>query len=159
MVIEAGQSFTLTHPGGQSAALAFVRDAGVALSHVRFLRGLRADHQGVTGELVVPVPVLGEVDLPFRSLLTVTPGGATLTPQPVKGERAWVEVAGQAEVDGAGTVTFHFHFRAHLTTPPAEGWGGAAFEKMVRAAAGRTLERVAGELPAGIGAAMGAREG
>lgn len=154
MLIEAHQSFTLAHPGGQEAALAFVRDAGVALARVRFLRNLRADHEGVTGELIVPVPVLGEVDLPFRSLLTVTPGGATLTPQTVTGERAWVEVAGQAEVDERGSVTFHFHFRAHLTTPPAEGWGGVAFEKMVRAAAGRTLERVAGELPAGIWEAM-----
>ncbi|EYB67143.1 hypothetical protein DEIPH_ctg051orf0058 [Deinococcus phoenicis] len=155
MLIEAQQTFTLRHPGGQAAGLAFVRDAGAALAHVRFLRGLRADARGVTGELIVPVPVLGEVDLPFLSRLTVTPDGATLTPQPIGGERAWVEVAGQAQVDAAGAVTFHFHFRAHLATPQAEGWGGAAFEKMVRAAAGRTLERVAGELPAGIGAAMG----
>lgn len=159
MLIEAQQTFGLTHPGGRVPALAFVRDAGVALARVRFLRGLRADCEGVTGELIVPVPVLGEVDLPFHSLLTVTPAGATLTPQPITGERAWVEVAGQAEVDGDGTVSFHFHFRAHLTTPPAEGWGGAAFEKMVRAAAGRTLERIAGELPAGIGEAMGVRRG
>lgn len=156
MLIEAHQNFTLTHPGGGAAALAFVRDAGLALSQVRFLRNLRADTQSVTGELVVPVPLLGEVDLPFHSRLTVTPDGAALTPQPVEGERAWVEVAGQAQVEEPGTVTFHFHFRAHLRTPPAEGWGGAAFEKMVRAAAARTLERVAAELPAGIGAAMGA---
>ncbi|GAA5513310.1 hypothetical protein Dcar01_02043 [Deinococcus carri] len=159
MVIEAQQSFTLTHPGGRAAALAFVRDAGAALSRVRFLRDLRGDREGVTGELVVPVPVLGEVDLPFRSRLTVTPDGAALTPEPLAGERAWVEVAGQAGVDEVGAVTFHFHFRAHLTLPQAEGWGGAAFEKMVRAAAGRTLERVAGELPVGIGAAMGAGRG
>ncbi|GMA13960.1 DUF3809 domain-containing protein [Deinococcus metallilatus] len=154
MLIEAQQSFTLAHPGGRAAALAFVRDAGKALARVRFLRGLSGDTRGVSGELIVPVPVLGEVDLPFHSLLTLTPDGATLTPQPVDGERAWVEVAGQAEADGAGTVTFLFHFRAHLYTPQAEGWGGAAFEKMVRAAAARTLERVAAELPAGIAAAM-----
>nr|WP_274704798.1 DUF3809 domain-containing protein [Deinococcus geothermalis] len=153
-MIEARQHFTLSHPGGQMAALAFVRNAGVALARVRFLHGLAADTEGVRGELVVPVPVLGEVDLPFQSRLTVTPNGATLTPQPLTGERAWVEVAGEAQVDEVGTVTFHFHFRAHLALPQSEGWGGAAFEKMVRAAAGRTLERVAGELPLGIGAAM-----
>ena len=156
MLIEAEQAFTLTHPGGPAAALAFVRDAGLSLSRVRFLRNLRGSPEGVTGELIVPVPVLGEVDLPFRSLLTVTPSGAALTPQPIEGERAWVEVTGQAEVHAGGTTTFQFHFRAHLGTPQAEGWGGAAFEKMVRAAAGRTLERVAAELPVGIGAAMGA---
>ncbi|MEW6420650.1 MAG: DUF3809 domain-containing protein [Deinococcota bacterium] len=154
MLIEAQQHFILNHPGGQTAALAFVRDAGVALARVRFLRELTADANSVRGELVVPVPVLGEVDLPFQSRLTVTSDGATLTPQPLTDERAWVEVAGQAQVDRAGTVTFHFHFRAHLALPQSEGWGGAAFEKMVRAAAGRTLERVAGELPLGIGAAM-----
>ena len=38
--------------------------------------------------------------------------------------------------------------------PEAEGWGGAAFEKMVRSAAERTLTRLAGELPQGIGAAL-----
>ncbi|SMB89751.1 DUF3809 domain-containing protein [Deinococcus hopiensis] len=156
MLIEARQAFTLTHPGGQAAALRFVQDAGRSLSRVRFLRKLQGSAEGVTGELIVPVPVLGEVDLPFSSRLTATPEGATLTPQPIEGERAWVEVAGRAEVDGAGAVAFTFHFRAHLGTPQAEGWGGAAFEKMVRAAAGRTLERVAAELPVGIGAAMGA---
>lgn len=157
--IEAAQSFTLRHPAGHAAALAFVQDAGTALSRVRFLRGLRADSEGVSGELVVPVPVLGEVDLPFLSRLTAAPDGADLTPQPVGGERAWVEVTGQARVDGAGSVAFSFHFRAHLSLPQAEGWGGAAFEKMVRAAAARTLERLAGELPAGIEAAMGAEAG
>lgn len=157
--IEASQTFALTHPGGPAVALAFVRDAGRALSQVRFLRNLRAGPQEVSGELVVTVPVLGEVDLPFRSRLEETPQGAALIPQPVTGKRAWVEVAGQAQVDGDGTATFHFQFRAHLGLPQAEGWGGAAFEKMVRAAAARTLERVAGELPVGIGAAMAADEG
>ncbi|MEF2276869.1 DUF3809 domain-containing protein [Deinococcus sp. YIM 134068] len=154
MLIEAEQRFTLTHPRGREAALAFVRDAGLSLARVRFLRGLAGNAEYVSGELVVPVPVLGEVDLPFRSLLSVTPDGAALTPQPLTGERAWVEVGGRANVDDLGAVAFHFHFRAHLQTPQAEGWGGAAFEKMVRAAAARTLERVAGELPQGIQTAM-----
>ncbi|MDL2342898.1 DUF3809 domain-containing protein [Deinococcus sp. MIMF12] len=154
MLFEARQAFTLTHPGGHGAALAFVRDAGVSLSRVRFLRGLRGDAAGVHGELVVPVPLLGEVDLPFFSLLQPTPDGAELRPQPVTGERAWVEVAGQARVDAAGEMAFEFQFRAHLRLPEAEGWGGAAFEKMVRSAAERTLERLAGELPQGIAAAL-----
>ncbi|KEF33899.1 MULTISPECIES: DUF3809 domain-containing protein [Deinococcus] len=154
MLFEARQAFALTHPDGEDAAFAFVRDAGVSLSRVRFLRGLRADAAGVRGELVVPVPLLGEVDLPFVSSLHPTPDGAELRPQPVTGERAWVEVAGQARVSAAGEMAFDFQFRAHLRLPEAEGWGGAAFEKMVRAAAERTLERLAGELPQGIGAAL-----
>lgn len=157
MILEAQQSFSLTHPHGQAEALAFVRDPALALSRVRFLRGLEGNPEGVRGELIVPVPVLGEVDLPFFSLLHLAPDGATLTPQPITGERAWVEVSGTASADGAGLITFHFHFVAHLATPEAEGWGGAAFEKMVRAAAGRTLERVARELPQGIGAALAAQ--
>ena len=154
MLFEARQAFTLIHPGGEDAALAFVRDAGVSLSRVRFLRDLRADATGVRGELVVPVPLLGEVDLPFFSTLHPTPDGAELQPQPVTGERAWVEVAGQARVSAAGEMAFDFQFRAHLRLPEAEGWGGAAFEKMVRSAAERTLTRLAGELPQGIGAAL-----
>lgn len=156
VLIEAEQHFTLAHPRGREPALAFVRDAGVSLSRVRFLRRLAGDGEGVSGELVVSVPVLGEVDLPFRSLLTLTPDGALLTPQLLSGERAWVEVTGKAQVDSSGQIAFAFHFRAHLLTPEAQGWGGGAFEKMARAAAARTLERVAAELPAGIGEAMGA---
>ena len=61
-------------------------------------------------------------------------------------------------------VSFDFQFRAHLALsqtddPPqagaaGPGWGGAAFGKMVRAAAGRTLQRVSSELPGGIHEAM-----
>ncbi|WP_119674117.1 DUF3809 domain-containing protein [Deinococcus sp. RM] len=155
MIVEATQDFTLPWTGDDAAALAFVRDPARALARVRFLRDLRADGEGVRGELLVPLPGLGEVDLPFHSVLTATPDGATLTPQAISGERAWVEVAGQARLDGR-TLHFAFQFRAHLATPDAQGWGGAAFEKMIRAAAARTLDRVARELPAGI--AQAARE-
>ncbi|MBZ9713840.1 DUF3809 domain-containing protein [Deinococcus multiflagellatus] len=149
MIVEAAQAFAVPWPGPHEAALAFVRDPARTLAHVRFLRGLQAGAGEVRGELVVPLPGLGNVDLPFSSALQLTPAGADLCPQPVAHERAWVEVAGQAQVQGA-EVQFAFQFRAHLQTPDAQGWGGAAFEKMVRAAAGRTLERVARELPAAL---------
>ncbi|GGL01434.1 DUF3809 domain-containing protein [Deinococcus radiotolerans] len=149
MIVEATQDFTLPWTGDDAAALAFVRNPARALARVRFLRDLRADGEGVRGELLVPLPGLGEVDLPFRSVLTATPDGAILTPEAISGERAWVEVAGQARLDG-NALHFAFQFRAHLATPDAQGWGGAAFEKMIRAAAGRTLDRVARELPTGI---------
>ena len=154
MILRAEQSFRLRHPHGQAAALDFVRDPAAALAGVRFLRGLGASGAEVWGELLVTVPLLGEVDLPFRSELRRTPHGAELLPLPLTGERAWVAVSGQAAAGGAGEMTFQFQFEAHLATPEAEGWGGAAFEKMVQAAAGRTLERVAKALPEGLAAGL-----
>ncbi|MFC4426631.1 DUF3809 domain-containing protein [Deinococcus navajonensis] len=153
MILDAQEQFALRHPGDQAAALAFVRDPGLALSQVRFLRGLKTGAGEVSGELVVTVPILGEVDLPFHSVVAATSEGAQLRAQPLVGERAWVEVTGQARVQGS-EMHFQFGFRAHLALPEAEGWGGAAFEKMIRAAAGRTLERVAQELPASVTRAL-----
>jgi hypothetical protein len=158
VIIEAAQAFTLAFPGSPERALAFVRSPASALSRVGFLRHLRADAAGVQGELLVQLPVLGEADLPFLSRVVVTADGAALEPVVLSGERAWVEVQGRARVDtaagGGPALGFTFQFRAHLALPEGGGWGGEAFAKMVRAAAGRTLERVAQELPAGIAAAM-----
>lgn len=157
MILEAEQAFSLPHPGSPAQALAFVRDPARSLSRVRFLRGLHAGPDGVRGELLVPLPLLGDADLPFHSALHLTPDGAALLPHPLTGKRAWIEVTGQARVqerEEGALLHFAFEFRAHLALPDAEGWGSAAFEKMARAAAGRTLERVARELPAGIAAAM-----
>lgn len=154
MILSAEQSFTLRHPHGQAAALAFVREPAVALAGVRFLRGLDSDGEQVWGELLVTVPLLGEVDLPFRSELVRTAQGAELRPLTLTGERAWVAVSGQATAAEGGEMAFAFQFQAHLATPEAEGWGGAAFEKMVQAAAGRTLERVAKALPEGLAAGL-----
>ncbi|WP_412027667.1 DUF3809 domain-containing protein [Deinococcus yunweiensis] len=158
MVIESAQAFTLTFPGPRERALAFVRSPGWALARVDFLRHLSADDSGVRGKLLVQLPVLGQADLPFHSRVVPTAGGAALEPQPLSGERAWVEVQGTAHAEDAGSgqtaLTFSFVFRAHLALPDGGGWGGDAFSKMVQAAAGRTLERVARELPAGITAAM-----
>jgi hypothetical protein len=154
VILSAEQSFTLRHPHGQAAALAFVREPAAALAGVRFLRGLDSDGEQVWGELLVTVPLLGEVDLPFRSEIVRTPQGAELRPLTLTGERAWVAVSGQATAAEGGEMAFAFQFQAHLATPEAEGWGGAAFEKMVQAAAGRTLERVAKALPEGLAAGL-----
>lgn len=154
MILLARQQFTLRHSGGGAQALAFVRDPARSLAAVDFLRDLRADARQVRGELVVAVPVLGEVDLPFCSHLHATPAGAELRPQPLAHERAWVEVGGVARADAQGEMAFSFEFRAHLSVPEGGGWGGAAFEKMARAAAERTLERLARTLPVRIAAAL-----
>lgn len=156
MIVEAEQHFTLVHPGPPEAALAFVRDPRRSLSRATFLRGLRHEGGCLSGELLVPLPVLGEVDLPFVSALHPTPAGARLEPRPLSGERAWVEVAGEAALGGQD-LQFHFTFRAHLRLPEEEGWGAAAFGKMVQAAAARTLDRLARELPGRIREALEAQ--
>jgi hypothetical protein len=158
VILLARQQFTLRHPDGGPAALEFVRDPARALAAVDFLRALDADTQQVRGELVVSVPVMGEVDLPFISHLHVIPEGAELRPQLLEHERAWVEVGGVAQASMVGDMAFSFEFRAHLALPEGSGWGGAAFEKMARAAAERTLERLARTLPASIAAALPNRQ-
>lgn len=152
MHIASQQQFELTHPQGHAAALAFVRDAGQSLGQVHFLRDLRATDTQVSGELVVAVPLIGTVDLPFVSDILPTEQGAVLRPHTLD-ERAWVAVSGKARVVEAH-MHFEFDFVGHLATPSGEHWGSAAFEKMVQAAAQRTLERVAAELPAAVAAAL-----
>jgi len=151
--IEAQQTFTLAFPGSPENALAFLRDPGRSLARVRFLRDLKTDAHEVRAVLVVNVPMLGEILLPLHSRLIHTPQGARLEACPLEDERAWIEL------NGDGTATGHqlgytFLFTAHIELPNAEKWGGAAFEKMVRAAAERTLSRLARELPEGMAAAM-----
>lgn len=153
MQIKSEQQFELQHPANQQEGLAFVQDPLLALAEVRFIRNLKACKQGIQGELVVQIPVMGEIDLPFQSRLEHTSTGARLIPISLE-ERAWVEVAGQAVVSETGQLDFHFQFCAHLQIPAAEGWGGTAFEKMVRAAAERTLQRVAKALPEGLSKAL-----
>ena len=154
MQIEAEQAFTLPFPGSHEDALAFLRDPARALSGVRFLRDLHADAEGVRAVLVVNVPMLGEIDLPLVSRLIHTPQGARLDALPVEGERAWIELNGEGTAQGrtaqGSDLHYAFRFTAHIELPSAEKWGGAAFEKMVRAAAERTLSRLARELPEGM---------
>lgn len=173
MLIEAEQRFTLTFPGSQAQALAFLRDPARSLSRLTFLQALEVANDEVRALLVVQMPMLGSVDLPLHSRVVPTTQGARLESLPISGERAWIELSGEgsAEADSTDTantnitntntastdtVTLHYDFRfvAHLDAPAAEQWGGAAFEKMVRAAAARTLTRLAQALPAGIAAAL-----
>jgi hypothetical protein len=151
--IEADQAFTLSFPGTPDAALAFLRSPARELAEVSFLRNLQVAGHDVRAVLVVNVPMLGEIDLPLHSLLVDTPQGARLQAQPMVGERAWIELSGEGTAQGS-VLHYQFHFTAHIEMPSAEKWGGAAFEKMVRAAAERTLSRLARELPEGLGRGM-----
>lgn len=158
MIVEACERFELPAPADAAAALAFLHDPTRTLAKVHFLRELSVSGQTpnateVRGVLTVQLPMLGEVTLPFLSVLEVTPLGARLLPQVLENERAWIEVEGQGQLLEA-TLAYVFVFRAHLQMPAAEKWGGAAFEKMVRAAASRTIARVAQELPRAVGEAL-----
>lgn len=159
MILRAEQSFTLAFKGGQESALRFVRSPLQALSRARFLRELQQENGMLSGQLVVSAPGLGTIDLPFQSDLQFTPEGAELLPRALPQERAWVSVAGQARVERGtapqGTaIHFAFQFEGHVTLPEVGGWGGAAFEKMVVAAAQRTLNRVTAALPQDVKNAM-----
>ena len=153
MQIEAEQAFTLEFPGTPASALIFLRDPARSLAGVRFLRDLHVSGPEVRAVLVVNVPMLGETLLPLHSRLMYTPQGARLEAQPVEGERAWIELSGEGQAEGT-LLSYHFRFTAHIEMPSAEKWGGAAFEKMVRAAAERTLARLARELPESIGRSL-----
>ena len=153
MIVEAREPFTLTAPPDAAAALAFLRDPARSLAKVGFLRGLQVSGAEVRGVLAVQLPMLGEVTLPFFSVLEETEWGARLRPQMIENERAWLEVEGEGMLSGP-ELEYQFVFRAHLAMPAAEKWGGSAFEKMVQAAASRTMARVARELPKAMAAAL-----
>ena len=157
MIFEASQDFALPFPHGEEEALAFMRDPGRSLSRVRFLRGLSFDGTVVRAEMLVNVPMFGEIALPFESTLVSTERGARLVDCPLE-DRAWAAVRGEGEVVD-GELRYRLVFRAHLELPGPEKWGGAAFEKMFHAAAARTLDRVAREFPDGVRAAAGAVSG
>ncbi|MFC6616621.1 DUF3809 domain-containing protein [Deinococcus radiophilus] len=155
----AQQAFTLHHPGDTAAALAWARAADQSLAQVDFLTDVRlSEENDLSGELNVPVPLLGEATLPFISRLSNAPLGATLDPHPLPERRGWVEVRGVAEVQEGGTdgtsVRLSFDFQAFLQLPGSQNVGGAAFEKMVRATAQRTIERVLAQLPGQLQASM-----
>ena len=152
MIVSAREQFELAAPADE-AALAFLRNPVQALSKVRFLREVQVSGQTISGVLAVQLPLLGEVTLPFVSVLEDTPTGARLLPQAIEQERAWLEVVGEGKLL-TGQLGYVFEFRAHLDTPAADKWGGAAFEKMVQAAASRTMSRVAQDLPRALAAAL-----
>jgi Protein of unknown function (DUF3809) len=158
VIVEAHQDFGQETSLAEAHALAFLRDPARLLLKVSFLRDLQVTGQEVRGVLAVQLPLLGEVSLPFFSVLEDTQRGARLVPQPVEHKRAWLEVGGDGVLDGSA-LSYTFVFRAHLDTPAAEKWGGAAFEKMVQAAAGRTIARVAQALPRALAEALAAETG
>lgn len=157
MILETQQQLTLPTRLGPVEALAFVQQPQQVLAHLHFLQDLQVDSGRLSGVLALHVPMVGEVTLPFVSLLQEQPSGAALLPQPLSHERAWLEIAGQAH-SAEQSVHYDFTFRAHLQTPSAEQWGAKAFEKMVQASAQRSIARISEALPAALQAALTAAE-
>lgn len=151
--ITADQQFSLPHSLTLAKAVAFVQEPLQSLDKVDFLQNLQLTEAQLTGELLVRMPVLGEVDLPFSSQLVPLVQGAELQALTLSGQRAWVAVSGQAQAE-AKQLHFSFQFVAHLQAPNTSDWGTNAFEKMVKAAAQRTLQRVATTLPRHIAVAL-----
>ena len=157
MIVEAREDFGQGTSLAPESALTFLRDPARLLSHVGFLRDLQVSGREVRGVLAVQLPLLGEVSLPFFSVLEDTQRGARLSPRVTEHKRAWLEIGGDGLLSGE-TLQYQFVFRAHLDTPAAEKWGGAAFEKMVQAAASRTIARVAQALPRALAEALAAEK-
>lgn len=162
---ESKQAFRLLFAGTQAEATAWAQQPERSLGQISFLRGVRLVAGVLHGELLVPVPLLGDITLPFASQLTATKQGGVLTPAPLPTHtaeqgrrRGWVEVSGQATAlpqTGPSTpIDMQFHFDAFVAVPPNGHFGTAAFEKMVRAAAQRTLDHVAEGLPSELQASM-----
>ncbi len=149
-------------------ALAFVRDVRGSLARAHFLRDLqleRADGADggtvVTATLPVNAALFGQRDLPFRSRLHLTEGGARLeglpldTPGP-----GWAQVSGSVVVTptpAGSRLAYHFDIRVHVTLPEPERWGGRALSRMIAYTASTVLTRVTDAIPAAVASAAEAR--
>lgn len=145
LTFEAQQEFQLTHTLNVEQALEFLRTPSVSLAKAHFLQNIQTLDTELSGELLVMVPILGQIELPFSSIIQIHDTGANLHAKP-HDKHAWLAINGQAEQQ-TEQLLFHFQFAAYIQIPQTEGWGSIAFEKMVRAAAHRTLERVTSALP------------
>lgn len=153
MIVESRQEVNLITRLPSEQALTFTQQPTKFLRRLDFLQEVSSAAGQVSGVLAVPFPLLGEVTLPFLSMLEPLPEGAALRPQPLATERAWLEIAGTARQESEA-LRYNFLFRAHLSTPNAEEWGTRAFEKMVLASAQRCVARVTSALPAALQAAL-----
>ncbi len=172
MILETQQQLSFPTRLTPSSALAFIRSPQQLLTQLSFLQEVEQRGEQVSGVLALSFPMLGEVTLPFVSLMSQQPHGAVLLPQALTHERAWLEIAGQGHLEppsdqpGQSDYTttqlprhrqihYHFQFRAYLQTPDvAQQWGAKAFEKMVQASAQRTINRVAQALPVAFARAL-----
>jgi len=140
-----------------AAALDFVRDVELSLRHADFVTNLRVtagEPRTLSADLPVDGGPFGVRNLPFESVVEVTPNGARLVPRrPDVGGNGWAEVTGEAKVltvpgPRPGTsLDYTFGITLHLATPSAERWGTQALLKMVELTASTVLRKVASRFP------------
>src|SRR5690606_24641524 len=103
--------------------------------------------------------MFGQRELPFRSELHLTPGGARLVPVGIDPDGpGWAEVAGEATVSDLGPqrqLDYSFQVTVHLRLPPADRWGTQALVRMIEFTATAILRKVTAQLPEAVSRAAG----
>lgn len=163
MNFEHAISFEVPIAAPPSVAIAFVRDVTRSLAYARFLRDLRVEPgPPIVVEAVLPInaALFGQRDLPFRSVLTPTDGGARLTGLDVPSTGpGWASVSGDAVVrsgDGGSVVGYDLIISVFVALPEAERWGGRALTRMIEYTAETVLARLTAAFPEAV--ARAARE-
>ncbi|MCS7058385.1 MAG: DUF3809 domain-containing protein [Meiothermus sp.] len=103
----------------------------------------------VEGYLLAEVPLLGQIQLPFRSRIEAQGPVARLValplPEPLQ---FWAELAGEGQAVEDGLV-YRLVLRVHAKLPEGEKWGGRALRRMAEVAFDRSVERVLQRLAEG----------
>jgi len=121
-----------------------------ALARLAVFRDLELNGEELTGALVAPFALLGEVRFPFRSRFTQSGETARLDACETGDGDLAAELAGRARLEGA-RVCYRARVRLRIRLPEGEKWGGRAFRKMAEAAFARTLERTLASIDATTG--------
>ncbi len=152
MKLEFKQNFRIPHSSPLETAQAYLRDPLASLKGVSFMRGLELEGQTVEAELLVSVPLLGDLPIPFRSALEPTPEGANLHPLELSA-KTWAKVSGMGRALET-ELLYDLHVEVFVELPGGQKWGGFAFSKMVDATSKKALERVMREFPRGVSSGL-----
>jgi len=106
----------------------------------------------VQAELLVSVPLLGDLPIPFSSRLEPTSEGANLHPLELS-VKTWARVAGVGRALER-ELLYDLHVEVFVELPGGDKWGGFAFAKMVDATSKKALERVMREFPRGVSSGL-----
>jgi hypothetical protein len=102
------------------------------------------------GTLVAEAPLIGEIEMPFRSRL-VQLGENRAQLEALAGESPlsfWAELWGQGEAK-QGQLHYRLNLRIHAQLPAGDKWGGQALRKMAEAAFERQIDKALRELELG----------
>ena len=159
MKLEFKQNFRIPHSSPLETAQAYLRDPLASLKGVSFMRDLELMGQTppytiytVSAELLVSVPLLGDLPIPFRSTLEPTAEGANLHPLELSA-KTWARVAGVGRALET-ELLYDLHVEVFVELPGGDKWGGFAFTKMVDATSKKALERVMREFPRGVSSGL-----